>query len=1122
MTKTTSPISSRVSIKHRYTRAIDIQRDHQDPAALEGYLLTVSAQSALRRLSSGLSPKSTQRAFRVTGPYGSGKSSFGLLLTKLFDASTPDSEKEKWLANDMDALRFRGFKPVILSGQRVSFTLDLLVALKAAVRDAFGQKSVLAKRVAKTLELRREDAAAVDAKSAIALLSECSKEFCKGGSGGILLLIDEMGRYLEFAAARPLEEDPSVFQLIAECASGSPENGLGVVCFLHHRFGDYAQTLGDWGASEWARSAERYEEIPFSDSQEQSVYLLAEAIQHSEETTKTVIKSSASLYKSENSRRLFSLKPKELSSLSESLFPLHPGTLAILLAFVRKFGQHERSIFSFLQSSDPAGFQQFIAETKYGPNAWYHADLLFDHFSNQSSFRFSTRERKRRWQLALDAVLLNTDLPENTLRIAKVVGLISTAEPLSGLEANAEALAWLLNMTKEDVEVGLQQLLTRGVIYYRARQDDYSLWSNTSVDLTAWFEKARAAVPEVFQLDAQVDDLPSAQPIVAQKHYHDTGTLRTFKIGLLGQSFLPEEQSDGIVFVRPVYPNERLTDVIKSASETSKELGPTALIRLQQIERGDLQIVRDLNCWRWLDTHCPELRIDDLSRAEVSRQIQRHERLIRRMIAPLASVNNVAFAATWIHKGSVVEIGSREHLNRFLSGVCDQVFSKAPVLTNELINREKLSVSIAAARMRLLKLMLESSGEEHLGLIGAPPEKTIFLSMFHASEIYRAERKVLAFRTPPPKDPKNWRPAWNEVEGAIGEREGVSFDSLISLLAKAPFGLRAGPAMLLIAAVMMAHKNTISLLERGTFQPELTGSHFMRLAKTPKHFELRRVSAVGKTVVFRRLKSDVQLFGGPKVRPELKSMTGALYEWWRTLSDFARQTKHVGKTTEAVRTVIRKSTDPVDLFLTALPNACDAVTSKGLDIERYTIALDTALTELQDSESSLRTQASVKLTQAFGVRNLSNLRVQIRADYRDQILRLADYDLRAFVDRAMNDELEDRIWLDGVAGLIVGKRLDSWDDDTLDKFSFGIREMAQKLARRLALLREEQSRSAPVTAVHVTRSNGEHSRYIRNGVADVRAEKRVREALKGSDEPIAVLISLLEESLKADKKEHSE
>src|SRR3546814_10986120 len=90
----TTLFRSRVHIARRYVRAIDLQRDHLDPGALEGYVLTPSARDAATRLAVGLGPKSSQRAFRVVGPYGSGKSSFGVFLSQLM-AGGQDSKARR-------------------------------------------------------------------------------------------------------------------------------------------------------------------------------------------------------------------------------------------------------------------------------------------------------------------------------------------------------------------------------------------------------------------------------------------------------------------------------------------------------------------------------------------------------------------------------------------------------------------------------------------------------------------------------------------------------------------------------------------------------------------------------------------------------------------------------------------------------------------------------------------------------------------------------------------------------------------------------------------------------------------------------------------------------------------
>ena len=77
-------ISQLLNIQRRFLRSTQLDRDFHDPAALQGYVVTPQAQQSFARIAEGLETKSGQRAWRITGDYGSGKSSFALLLAQLF------------------------------------------------------------------------------------------------------------------------------------------------------------------------------------------------------------------------------------------------------------------------------------------------------------------------------------------------------------------------------------------------------------------------------------------------------------------------------------------------------------------------------------------------------------------------------------------------------------------------------------------------------------------------------------------------------------------------------------------------------------------------------------------------------------------------------------------------------------------------------------------------------------------------------------------------------------------------------------------------------------------------------------------------------------------------------
>lgn len=71
------------------------------------------------------------------------------------------------------------------------------------------------------------------------------------------------------------------------------------------------------------------------------------------------------------------------------------------------------------------------------------------------------------------------------------------------------------------------------------------------------------------------------------------------------------------------------------------------------------------------------------------------------------------------------------------SNIADHIFYKAPFLRNELINHNKLSTNISAARNKLLKAMCEHSDEFDLGFVKAPPEACIYWTLFKQYGMHR-------------------------------------------------------------------------------------------------------------------------------------------------------------------------------------------------------------------------------------------------------------------------------------------------------------------------------------------------------------------------------------------------
>src|SRR5580692_7160705 len=80
-------LSELISVAHRYARSVKLERDGFTDAAIDGYVVTATAEEFLLRFGRALAGAGGHRAWTLTGPYGAGKSSFALFLANLFSPS---------------------------------------------------------------------------------------------------------------------------------------------------------------------------------------------------------------------------------------------------------------------------------------------------------------------------------------------------------------------------------------------------------------------------------------------------------------------------------------------------------------------------------------------------------------------------------------------------------------------------------------------------------------------------------------------------------------------------------------------------------------------------------------------------------------------------------------------------------------------------------------------------------------------------------------------------------------------------------------------------------------------------------------------------------------------------
>ena len=365
----TEAIESYVSVRARFQRSVKLESDFLRPDALDGYVISRLGRDSALRIGGSLSTPNGGRAYSIIGPYGSGKSSFATFVCSIL-ADPADSEPmqrfaQRWpdeaqaLLGHLSALS-DPLVPILVTGQRAPIGLTILRGLKVAASAVFANTSV---QPPVLLDIERDlsnlaDGGQVDDASIVARLTDFADAVVEHGcASGVILVIDEMGKLLEWAAQSPAGGDVYIFQLLAEQAARHQGAVIGIVSILHQAFDAYADGLPRSARIEWAKVSGRYEQIPYLESPAHLLELVVGALAvdeaaHALPLHQVFIRDTDKLLK------LYRHADEHMADHLQKAFPLHPVTALSLGPFCRqRMAQNERSLFRFWRRTSPADFR---------------------------------------------------------------------------------------------------------------------------------------------------------------------------------------------------------------------------------------------------------------------------------------------------------------------------------------------------------------------------------------------------------------------------------------------------------------------------------------------------------------------------------------------------------------------------------------------------------------------------------------------------------------------------------------------------------------------------------------------------------------------------------------------
>ena len=455
---------------------------------------------------------SQQRAFTWTGPYGSGKSSLALMLCSMvMSGKTRET-----------AVQRLGLTQGAAPSAKVAFATGAAWDILAIT----GHQGRLADDLAHALNL----SVSKEASTNVILTGELERraKLAAASGGGLLLIIDELGKFLEADTA---SENAYLLQELAETFNRLEGKNL-FVGILHQAFDAYASHLPREVRAEWEKVKGRFVDIPLLGNAEELLSLLSKAIVQSPAlpaATPCFIESVSRAAHALASRRSFD--EAHLKATLLACRPLNPVTCFLLGAVSRRsFAQNERSIFSFLSSREPHGFQEFLdtaeVDDLYSPSAFW--DYLKTNFEGA----ILSSPDAHRWMMAVEAVE-RAELKGSSehTALARTLALVHLFKSGTGLEATLPLLAAGTNTTEAQTKKSLDDLVQWKVAIERRYAGSWSLFAGSDFNLE---ERLAEALAREGALEAsRIAKLLHLPPIVARSNYMEMGTLSWFDLVIL-------------------------------------------------------------------------------------------------------------------------------------------------------------------------------------------------------------------------------------------------------------------------------------------------------------------------------------------------------------------------------------------------------------------------------------------------------------------------------------------------------------------------------------------------------------------------------------------------------------
>lgn len=987
----------------KFTTSTNIIRDTDREIK---YIPTPNAIRISNQLSNDF--KQGIRSFNIIGSYGTGKSSF------------------LWAIEQT------------LKTNKSYFGLNMLSNPKIGFIKIIGEYQSLRASFIETLRINDKNIATEN------IFSEIYNRYYDLGNRNplLVLVVDEFGKFLEYASHNEPEKELYFIQQLAEFVNNS-DNNILLLTTVHQNFDAYAIHLESSQRQEWTKVKGRFKEITFNEPVEQLLLLASEYIEEKQSTIKKEREINELVTILSNSKA-FNINEDYIKSIAKKLYPLDSISAYVLTLSLQKYGQNERSLFSFLESTDHTGlYQHSVLNDTFYSVAEVYDFLTHNYFSFLNSRYNPDFSAWKSIRTSLEKVesLFDKNLSDYE-KLIKTIGLLS----IFGQAGSYINRDFLINYAQKSLGIKnaeklIEDLEIKKVILYRNYNNRYILFEGTDLDIPTALYEAGNKIDDITDVVTLLNKNYSLAPVLAKRAMFETGTPRLFEYKISSQPISTKPIGDVDGFINLVFNEKNILNEIQKISSTNQE----AILYCYYLKSKE---IKDLLFEIEKTRKVIEENSDDKVAVTELKNIVLHQRnLLNHKI--LNSLFGDNASVLWVFNGELKELKSQKEFNVFLSEISRTVYNRTPYFNNELVNKHKISTSIHTAKRNYFKALANEWDVPQLGfpIDKFPPEKTIYLSLLENNGI-----KLYDDNSANIIEPHNengfydvWLASVEFLDSAkLSKRKVTEF---VEILSNKPFKLKQGFIDFWVPTFLFIKRDEYALFNESIYTPIVNEDILERVAKIPEDFEVKSFALEGvKLDIFNSYRKflNIDLNQNGNAQTFIETIKPFLV-FYRGLPEYSKQTKRLSKESVAIREAIANSKDPEQSFFEDFPTALGYSVSKiqkdRTELQHFIIQLQDSIKEVRNSFDELVNRFETFLQDKYFDKPLAfeEYKKEFQKRFKNLHRHLLLNSQKSFVQR-VDSQIEDKkAWLSSLAQSLISRSLEKFkDEDELmlyDKFA---------------------------------------------------------------------------------------